>query len=432
MPKEVNITYLFERQSRLLNSLLILTPLIAMVNGVWLYAKLPHHFSPGQIFGGLVLVFALIVLFKDNRRKLLPVAFFALSATATSAFVIYSFGYLHLPSIIWWVRILYTVTVFLVSYEILRGTNLQDMHKLRSAIYVSAVIIAWSLILFRLIDFGFHTYSSGVGFKGLFYGQNDLSASLSMLFPIVAERVLTKARPLTILNLIVVAFSMVSIGTKTALGIAIMTVLLLIGALLYRSQRRGASPKFVSTRTVLIALALVILIALFFMFAAKGLAHIVKFQTYFLGHSKNLLIYLLSGRTESLPYVFHTMSTHPLSYLLGVGFQNGNNLLKVAAGRVVIVEFDPVSVLFAGGAFLCAVVLWFYYPVWRNVPRGWRMLRNEFWLTFSVIVGVFASVFAGHVLESALAGTYFSVLTALWSRMDKEQSSSFLYVGELR
>lgn len=392
-----------------ISALIYITPLTALANGWWLSRHTGSVGSIGQIVAICLQLYSLIILARRSIKRI--VIILALISTFMITLLIEACTDGHIiSSAIWFSRVVFTVSIFLVVISLLERSTKKQCMKVAHALFNVAPIFGWSLLITNIGHIGYSTYSQGAGMKGLFYGQNDLTAAMSMLFPLLLYKFINKKSWISGVNIIAYLFSMFLIGTKTSYLFAIITPIIVVFLM-----RGGRSSKHsirlifnVIVVTLVLSLALIVTFTLF----KSQLHNLYAYQMYFYTHSKSLSVYLLSGRTNTLPYLWTVLLSKPWVLFLGAGYQDGTDMLSSLAGAPTILEFDPLSLLLNGGLISVLVLLIVFSPVIKTFGRSRSALESVF--LFSVTIGCFCSTLTGHVLASALAGTYLSVISGVY------------------
>lgn len=255
-------------------------------------------------------------------------------------------------------------------------------------------INTWFIIIMILIPYvlglGNTIYSSGLGYKAFFYSNNELSASLLVLFYFALFRLRKKLGIAEICQLLGVALCVLLLNTKSGIIACLVGgALFILEYMLHKESKcRGL---------VLLAICAGLYIAKDFIW--EQVAGFLSRQDYLSRlYDGSFIDILLSGRTVFMKDAWHDMaqgSAFWFRFLFGNGFCSKH-----------LVEMDFIDIFFYLGAFgvllltifLCAV----FIKSHKNFKTDGTLMRPcGFWM----IVGF--AFLAGHVFFMATAGCYF-------------------------
>lgn len=292
------------------------------------------------------------------------------------------------------------IFVFLLVFFIIYNGHLTLNHfNLIEMIFLLNYIVVVLNVYLGIFNIGFTTYGegsvasgSGAGYKGFFYAGNELGALLVCLYPmvniIIKERYSAKISLLADLNFLIAGFL---IGTKSAfLGIAILVF--------YNLARSNVS--FVK-KVSAIFLSLAIFNFVLLVFSEHVGVFVNKFE--FALNQKGWLYLLLSGRDEFVYAItdYVILNFGVADYFFGMGMSAANLYFKSA-------EIDFIDLwVWHGLLWMLIVYAFFFYLFIRFFLILDLNRRKIFILTFVLLL--FISVFAGHMLTSAMLLPFLSL-----------------------
>ena len=246
------------------------------------------------------------------------------------------------------------------------------------------------------LDMGYTIYSGGIGYKGFFYSNNELSVALIVLFYFSLYQL---ARRISILNLIQLGAIMICVlllNTKSG-----MAACLAGGALFAVEYLCRKEAKFKS----LLILAMLLALYVAKDFIIEQISGFMTRQTYLHGlYGGSLLDTILSGRTFKLESAWEEMtagSGFVFRFLFGNGFCSET-----------LVEMDFIDIFFYLGFFGVAGISIFLVYVFAASVKNFRKDRTLV-RPFGFLMVVGFAFLAGHIFFMATAGCYFVLMCCL-------------------
>lgn len=269
-----------------------------------------------------------------------------------------------------------------------------------NSIYTILNVNTWLMIIMILVPYvlgmGSTIYSGGIGYKGFFYSNNELSVALIILFYFSLYRLARKISVVTVVQLLGIMICVLLLNTKSGMAAC------LVGGVLFVVEylcRRGARFK-----------GLVVLLIIFGIYAMRGfifeqIQGFMNRQTFLHGlYGGSLLDTILSGRTFYLEDAWTALKTGPgflFRFLFGNGFCSET-----------LVEMDFIDIFFYLGAVgvtgLTGFIIYIFVAGVRHFRKDGTLVRPFGYL---MIVGF--AFLAGHVFFMATSGCYFVMLCCL-------------------
>ena len=254
-----------------------------------------------------------------------------------------------------------------------------------------------------ILGFGYYAwefYPEKSGYYGLFYGANDISAILVILFPIVLDYLLRCKKYIISGISIILSFICADlVGTKTMLLGFIMTLLYLLIPFLYKYYKKFSWKYKICFIGVVV---LILILGCLILPHTPVYKNITLALDYFKIDSSNIFSYyginkmIFSGRLEFVVNIFKEVRwLGPLYYIFGIG----KSILISLKG----VEIDLFDILFTLGILGFIFYLVFMYNSVKDTKLG-----GVYKYTF--ILGLLISLIAGHVLISTNVSIYLALL----------------------
>lgn len=293
------------------------------------------------------------------------------------------------------IKLLFNVLTLALLYNCFRH-NLID----GKSIYTILNISTWLMIIMILVPYvlgmGSTIYSGGIGYKGFFYSNNELSVALIILFYFSLFRLARKISITRIIQLGAIMVCVLLLNTKSG-----MAACLAGGALFVVEYLCRREAKFKGLVVLMILLALYVAKD-FIIEQVKGF---MTRQTYLHGlYGGSLLDTILSGRTFFLEDAWQALVTGPgfvFRFLFGNGFCSET-----------LVEMDFIDIFFYLGFFGVAGITGFLIYIFAASIKNFRKDRTLV-RPFGFLMVIGFAFLAGHTFFMATSGCYFVLLCGL-------------------
>lgn len=275
-------------------------------------------------------------------------------------------------------------------------------------IYLNLIIIPYFLgIGYSVSEF----YKEKIGYLGLFYGGNEISAILICLLPISLKTLKDKNQIIKIIFIIELFMCTYLIGTKTLmLGVLIVFMYFFILYLKNNFNKFSKLKKFFMITIPSILLILLVIILPF----TPMFKNIITAAKFFKVDSNNLFsMYglnkiVFSGRLgflEKINDIFINSSI--LSIFMGIG--------KTTLLSVKLIEIDILDIFYSIG--IIGFVIWLLYMI-----KGMKSVKFNGIYKFTFILLIIISIFAGHILTSTNVSIYLALMIIL-NKNKKEEAN---------
>lgn len=382
-----------------------------------LYLLLNRNTKKGFIIIGYFVVLALmsaISLFVNYKQKQLFVPGLEISTLAKSLY--------------------YPIMLFAYFYafeELHRDRILNKYYP--KVVFYAVNIISIVMIVAHFTGTGFSSYAYyNLGESGWFFAANELSAIVSISFPILiwyaTDKLAGWKRWYYWLSVVLAIYSALLIGTKGSfIAIIFGTVMGILAAIIQRIQRNG-DIKHLNGMILVMVLTLVgIGVAYPTMSAvsktsdlheemikdkkqrAKTKKGLNKDQKAYIKTNK-YVSYIFSGRTIYFENAAHNFSkATPAQKIFGMGYATSFKKVKKAK----LVEMDYIDIVFQFGflgaiVFMLPLIISFIYLLilfFRHFSSMWSYKWAM--LVASVLLGFGMALLTGHVIEAPSVSIYF-------------------------
>lgn len=378
-------------------------PIIDSINGILVTNGL---FSIGTVYKAVVL--GLLILFSFAKKNisrtlafggLIVVAYIALSVGLN---VLLFSGRLldaSYPIKLMFNALFLALLLNCARAELISGKTIYTILNYNAWLMIAVILTPY------ILGTGYTIYTGGIGYKGFFYSQNELSISLLILFYFCLYKLSRRFSGIQLGQVLGIAICVLLMSNKTSIiGVAAGVVLFMVEFLI----RCKSKYKWL----IFVPITVALLLAKDFLYDL--IADFVKRQSHLHElYDGSLLDTLVSGRSFKLESAWQQLiggSAPLLRFLIGNGFCS-----------TVLVEMDFFDLFFylglIGVASLTAVLVWFFVKSRKNFKADGTLMRPVGYL---MTMGF--AFLAGHTLFMATSGCYF-VLFLCFCLMYKPEKS---------
>ncbi|AKP68067.1 O-antigen ligase family protein [Companilactobacillus ginsenosidimutans] len=430
------------RYSIFLMLYIIFQPVLDAITGVMTKAHLSATLGifVRVIVMAVTVVFLLmyVLLNRNTKKGFAIIGYFVLLAlmSAISLFVNYKQKQLFVPGLELTAlakSLYYPVMLFAYyfAFEELHRDGILSKY-FPKVVFYAVNIISIVMIAAHFTNSGFSSYSYyKLGESGWFFAANELSAIVSISFPILVwyatDKLTNAKRWYYWITVVMAIYSALLIGTKGAfIAIIFGTIMGLLAAFIQRIHHQG-DVKHLNGMIVLMVATLIGIGVAYPMMAvaktselheemikdkkkrAKTKKGLNKDQKKYVETNK-YVSYLLSGRTIYFENAQHNFSkATPAQKIFGMGYATSFKKVKHAK----LVEMDYIDILFQFG-FLGAIVymlpliysfIYLLILFFRHFGSMWSFKWAM--LVASVLLGFGMALLTGHVIEAPSVSIYF-------------------------
>ena len=388
-----------------------------------------------------ILIF--LILNRDNKHGFRIIAYFVLLGiiSAINLIVNYKTKVLFIPSveITTLAKSLY-YPIMLLGYFYAFEELAEDRIINRffpKVIFFAVNIISAIMIIAHFTNTSFSSYSYyKLGESGWFFAANELSAIVSISFPIMVWYALKKinnwSRIYYWLTVVVAIYSALLIGTKGSLLAIIVGLCMAILAAVIQFFRNKGNRKFSAG---IVALLVVTLGGVFAAYPAMAVSRTAELHSDMIKYKKKqaktkkgitkdqrkyvetnkTVSYLLSGRTVYFENAAHNFAkATPAQKVFGMGYATSFKSEKKAK----LVEMDYIDIFFQFGfigtiVYLAPLIYCLLYLIGAFL-RKFKDMWSFKWamLVASVALGFGMALMTGHVIEAPSVSIYFVSILA--------------------
>lgn len=306
-------------------------------------------------------------------------------------------GYFDLESIVWLGRAVCVWVVYLYFWHASRVAPERTLKYLLS-FCIFSLTVAYLNVVLGVFGIGHSQYGDGVGGTGYIYAGNELTLLIVCCQIFVLSFLFFKGS-YSLFWVVLIFFLVLSILKATKTAILFLLLAMGIFAVLSIKSRRGVLGLFILMPVILLGGW-----AAIFMFFEFGLFNRIM---YFY-NQLDFWTFVFSGRNNLAEAVLgYAIKDYALSDWM---FGKGVIYLKSIAGGQV--EIDPIDILvgfgFVGLLFFYSFLVYRLFLVLYNMLTGFSSV--SFMELFFLLILVFISCFAGHVVNSGIAAVFISIV----------------------
>lgn len=276
-------------------------------------------------------------------------------------------------------------------------------------IYLNLIIIPYLLgIGYSVSEF----YEEKIGYLGLFYGGNEISAILIGLLPTSINALIkNKNKIINIVFIVELLACTILVGTKTLmLGVIIV---ILYFSIKYLKNNFNSFSKLKKRLTIIVPVIffIVFIVVLPYTPMYKNIVTAAKFfnvdfSNLFSMYGLNKIVF--SGRLGFLEKINDTfINSSILSIFMGIG--------KTTLINTKLIEIDIFDIFYSIG--IIGFVIWILYMI-----KGMKNSKLNGIYKFTFILLIIISIFAGHILTSTNVSIYLALMIIL-NKNEKEEAN---------
>lgn len=284
--------------------------------------------------------------------------------------------------------------LLITTGEVLVRTNQITLNMIYRLFDIWKFLFPLTIIIPYMFGGGFSTYGTdAAGVKGFYYAQNDVGYILSLLYLFALFQLRKKTNSMNIIAVLLLLITNLILGLKS--NYIFVIVITLVYLLNTEEFKEELIPK-------IIAIVFILVGGLFVTHHYQDqIQQIITRWQYFYGQRTGLSFWT-SARIDRVPLAFQWLLEKRglLGILLGTGYDYTANTV---INMINVVEMDPIDLFFQLGIVGTIMILEFYL-------NKLLKYKNRSVYTWGFLVSMIYSVFAGHILESALSGMFFSMV----------------------
>ncbi|MED4224248.1 O-antigen ligase family protein [Neobacillus cucumis] len=390
------------------------TPIIDSLNG-FLIRSLGAGSIVGQGVRLIILAVMLYLMLKFYKKQNSQALYIIMYLLVLFQFI---YGLLHSSSgtlisdILESTKVIY-IFLIIQCFINLFHQNKIGLHTIEKIFKISLILFPLCMVIPKGLGLGYPMYeTTNTGFSGFFYAANDLNLVLLVMLIFSLDSLFEKMNKkgkykLYLFSSFLLIISLILTGAKSSIIIgSVITLVYLFKNLVITH---------VFTKIKILAITSFVSILAYILiqnFYYDDIQNIIARHTYFYNKgSSGLTSFILTNRNEFL-------DAAKLSYLssdhivLRTFFGEGKTQYMVETGKYVglplkAVEMDFWDVFFSYGVF---GVLLIYTYLCKYLLMAIKGFHKNFKYSFAFLITFVYSFTGGHVLFSALAGTYLALI----------------------
>lgn len=289
-------------------------------------------------------------------------------------------------------KLLFNIMLLLLLFhsiqtKVITGNTIYKIFNVTVYFMIACILIPY------VLKTGYTIYANNIGYKGFFYSQNELNASLIILFYFCLYKLVLKFDPKSILQTMGITICVLMTNTKSSMiAVGIGMIILIIDYL----KRKESKHKLI------FLLAVVAVSALGIGFFQQQIMNFISRQgSLYSMYSNSLIDTLTSGRLNYVEAAWQEL------------IQNKISMLRVFIGNgfcsKILCEMDIMDMFFFLGLFGVAASLIFFAYILKRANMNFK--KDHSCIRFVGLILIFLfSFFTGHVFFMATSGCYFVLL----------------------
>lgn len=382
--------------SNIYKLLLLVLPFIDALNGIFLIYEIPLFDKTGQIFRiiNIVLFIYIICKYGNIKNRL-----FTLGIIVWGGILCLIHQYITNVSGNLFTDFMYYTKLFLPfgyvwSFSILQKRNILKKDFLDSMINYYSYVFILSVIIPFIIGIGYSSYELGGGYRGFYYANNEINIVLCFTTILCIDKMMNSLNAKNIILVILANFSLILIGSKTSI---IVTVIIWI---CYLIKYRKKYLHYLNVKRISLLIGAMLLGGCTFSitFYDEIQQFIARNKYYWrtLSNKGGIVTYLLSAR--------NLRAERQIEDLFSNAFSDKTTKFLFGSGYTKLVELDLFDLILMFGIVTTVVVIYIYICIF------YKKKHIEFKYKLSICIFLLFSLFAGHVMFSALAGSIMGLI----------------------
>ncbi|MEZ2718731.1 O-antigen ligase family protein [Niallia circulans] len=394
------------------------TALIDSLNG-FLLLSLNSSFSIGQVVRVITISVLLILLIRFYNKKINTnnilimyylfiiqfYYFFMNSSTSLSN---------DLNQIM---KIIFIILI-IEAYKVLYMRKLINLNSIEKIMSISIILYPACIIIPKMLNLGYAMYSSdGVGFSGFFYAANDLNIVLLILLIFALDNMFIRINRkekygIYLISSLLLILSLILLGSKSSAVIGGGIVLIFIVKGIKDNRANRIKSIFI---LLMVALVSYFTISTFFQDEiSKALNRHSYFYKNDYVNGQSFSSFILTNRNTFLDAsvtAFSNEENKVSRLLFGVGnhqhmSETGEYLFKGPKS----IEMDFFDVFFSYGIIGILLIYGYLTKIFVKVMFNKNVIKRYFRYYLGFVILAIYSFLGGHVLFSAMSGTYLALI----------------------
>ena len=275
--------------------------------------------------------------------------------------------------------------IIIITIRCLSNRNLITRENIDFLMNTWVIIFPLTLLIAYALGLGFSTYGDGtsagganVGFKGLYYAQNDISYIIDILYLYIMNKLSKKINIRNIIEFLLVLSSSLLMGLKGNFLIILLVTIIYV----FKAEKKVSK----NLQKILLFSVIIFSIIVFCSIFSDNINAMIARWQYF--YNKNGLIsFLTSTRSDRIIPTYNWLI--PQLGILGIFMGSGFRYTSVVISKFI--EMDFFDIFFQLGII------------------GQKNSHVNFY-SAALLLTLLISTLSGHVLETALSGVFLGVI----------------------
>lgn len=287
--------------------------------------------------------------------------------------------------------------IIIITIRCLSNRNLITRENIDFLMNTWVIIFPLTLLIAYALGLGFSTYGDGtsagganVGFKGLYYAQNDISYIIDILYLYIMNKLSKKINIRNIIEFLLVLSSSLLMGLKGNFLIILLVTIIYV----FKAEKKVSK----NLQKILLFSVIIFSIIVFCSIFSDNINAMIARWQYF--YNKNGLIsFLTSTRSDRIIPTYNWLI--PQLGILGIFMGSGFRYTSVVISKFI--EMDFFDIFFQLGIIGCFLIYGFYIRIYQ------KNSHVNFY-SAALLLTLLISTLSGHVLETALSGVFLGVI----------------------
>lgn len=290
------------------------------------------------------------------------------------------------------------------AFKNMNRNNLIDKDDIIKIFDINSILFPLSILIPKILGIGLNVYRDGSGFKGFYKSNNELNIILVILSIYCLDYLLNKSnKKKYLIYFFLNITSLILIGSKTSY----ISVALIIGTYTIKSLYKLKVKQIIG-----ICITLILTLNIF-SYYSEDIFKSLERQMYKM-ENYNAINFILSDRNELLKDAVSVLKSSEFTtneIIFGMGPYKINNYIGSLKGRETReIEMDLFDTFFYYGIIGIIILILYYASYIKKSIIKFKKGELEFSVILSIIIMFGFSFFAGHVLYSALSGSFVGLL----------------------
>ena len=393
--------------------IIILSLLVDTMNGILLRSGLPTIGQPIRIILFYLICFRIYSLSRPLFLLLLIYYMVFLMISIIHFIFYFEFSWLFLDFV--HVHRMTNIIAIWFYFLVLIKFDLLKFNSIKSIYIVNLLFLVFNLVV-GIFGIGYSQYGGGIGSVGFFFAGNEVSGLMICLFTPILFYVYNKKSTFFYLfiSALFLALAIIKVTKVAILGTFVLIFLIpLVHIFINNSLVSFKVWKYLFWGSIF---SILVVYIGYIAVDKIGLIERIEYF-YYEVNDGDIITTLLSGRNTTLEAAKGAFlnNYNVFEYLFGRGVSATSLSTKEFLGEARGVEIDPLDFLFQFGFVGFTFFIFFLGAMLLNSFIVYKRHNSSFALTVLIVnfLLIVISSTAGHIFNSAMAGTFLGIMNAL-------------------